>query len=325
MKKVIIPLFCLLFIGLTLYFLDPITNKIVEKIEDEKPLVVLNGNTYTKDKSYKYVALTEEYIPYSYQDLLNIYYSAINSGWDQFTFYCPSEYTNCLSDTEKISGDELILTHLNNYVHPFNSFTNIKTSMKETGEITIYIYYLYTKEEIDKINTKVDSLMKSLMNKDFEDDYEKIKVVHDYIVNNTKYDVERNEGTSQKYNSYTAYGPLFDGLATCNGYTDLMAIFLSKMGYDNYKIATTPNEISYSSTGHIWNAVKIYDKKENIWKWLHIDLTWDDPVSNDGKDYLFHKYFLVSTSEMQEADKGETVIEEHNFNKMFYLEFNERS
>ena len=38
--------------------------------------------------------------------------------------------------------------------------------------------------------------------------------------------------------SYNAYGPLFNHLATCNGYTDLMAIFLTKMGYENYKIAS---------------------------------------------------------------------------------------
>ena len=92
--------------------------------------------------------------------------------------------------------------------------------------------------------------------------------------------------------------------------------FLSKLGFNNYKIATTPNEISYKSTGHIWNAV-YYDNK-----WVHIDLTWDDPVSKDKKDYLFHTYFLVTTEAMKEADEGETVIEEHNFNPLFYLEFN---
>lgn len=95
-----------------------------------------------------------------------------------------------------------------------------------------------------------------------------------------------------------------------------MAIFLTKMGFDNYKIATTPDEISYSATGHIWNAVKVNDE------WLHLDLTWDDPVSNDGKDYLFHTYFLKTTEEVKDADDGETVIEEHNFNSLYYLEFN---
>ncbi len=316
MKKILIPFLCVLCIGVVLYYIDPITNKIVDKVNEKQPLVILPSNEFTKKNSYQYVAISEDYTPYSYQDILNIYYSVINNGWDQFTFYCPSEYADCLKDIEAISGDELILTHLNNYIHPFNSFTNVRTSIKESGETTIKIFYLYSEEEKATINHKVNEIMKEVLTNDMEA-YDQIKAIHDYIINNANYDVERNEGISTKYQSHIAYGPLFQGYATCNGYTDLMAIFLSKMGYDNYKIATTPDEISYSSTGHIWNAVKFEGQ------WLHIDLTWDDPVSSDGKDYLFHTYFLVTNEEMQEADQGDTVIEEHNFNKLYYLEFNE--
>ena len=146
-------------------------------------------------------------------------------------------------------------------------------------------------------------------------DYEKIKSIHDYIINNTKYDVERNEKGESSSESFKATGLLKDHLATCNGYADTMAIILSKLGYNNFKVATTPEEISYSATGHVWNAVFI----DNEWK--HLDLTWDDPVSSNGLDYLYHKYFLVSNEEMAEADKGDVVIEEHNFNKLVYLEF----
>lgn len=315
MKKLLIPTICIFFVLLSLIFLDPLTNSIAKIISNEPTLVIENSNEYTKDTDYLYVQRTKDYIPYSYQDLLNIYYSVINNGWNQFTFYCPKEYTNCLNDISNISEDELILTHLNNYIHPFNSFTNIRTSINENGEITLYIYYLYNEDEIKIIDEKTDELLNNLITSDM-DDYTKLKTIHDYIINNVKYDVERNEENSSDYSSYTAYGPLFEGYATCNGYTDLMAIFLTKLGFNNYKVATTPDEISYSSTGHIWNAL-YYDNS-----WVHIDLTWDDPVSSDQKDYLFHTYFLVTTEAMEEADKGETVIEEHNFNKLFYLEFN---
>ena len=315
MKKLLIPTICIFFVLLSLIFLDPLTDSIAKIISNEPTLVIENSNEYTKDTDYLYVQRTKDYIPYSYQDLLNIYYSVINNGWNQFTFYCPKEYTNCLNDISNISEDELILTHLNNYIHPFNSFTNIRTSINENGEITLYIYYLYSEDEIKIIDEKTDELLNNLITSDM-DDYTKLKTIHDYIINNVKYDVERNEENSSDYSSYTAYGPLFEGYATCNGYTDLMAIFLTKLGFNNYKVATTPDEISYSSTGHIWNAL-YYDNS-----WVHIDLTWDDPVSSDQKDYLFHTYFLVTTEAMEEADKGETVIEEHNFNKLFYLEFN---
>ena len=314
-KNIITLIICLLFIGLTIFIIDDISSTIALFVSHEPDLVINEKNDYAKNNDYLYVQRTDTYIPYSFQDILNIYYSAINNGWTEFTFYCPEEYSSCINDVSKISSDELILTHLNNYVHPFNSFTNVKTSINENGEINLTISYLYNEEEIHSIEEKVDEIINKIITNDM-DDYDKIKTVHDYIVNNTKYDVERNENDDSNYNSYTAYGPLFDGYATCNGYTDLMAIFLYKLGFDNYKIATTPGEISYSSTGHIWNAVYFEGK------WLHIDLTWDDPVSSDNKDYLFHTYFLVSTDAMKEADKGETVIEEHNFNSLYYLEFN---
>lgn len=315
MKKLIIPIICIILIAITVVFLNPLTDTFAEIVSSEPELIIKENNNYTKDIDYLYVQRIDDYIPYSYQDLLNIYYSVINNGWDQFTFYCPEEYTKCLNDVSQISSDELILTHLNNYVHPFNSFTNVKTSINENGEINLTIEYLYTDAEISAINTKADEILATILTNEMND-YEKIKTIHDYIVNNVKYDIERNEENDSKYNSYTAYGPLFEGYATCNGYTDLMAIFLTKIGFNNFKVATTPDEISYSTTGHIWNAVYLNDE------WLHIDLTWDDPVSSDGKDYLFHTYFLVSTEAMKEADQGETVIEEHNFNPLFYLEFN---
>ena len=315
MKKLIIPIICIILIAITVVFLNPLTDTFAEIVSSEPELIIKENNNYTKDIDYLYVQRTDDYIPYSYQDLLNIYYSVINNGCDQFTFYCPEEYTKCLNDVSQISSDELILTHLNNYVHPFNSFTNVKTSINENGEINLTIEYLYTDAEITAINTKADEILATILTNEMND-YEKIKTIHDYIVNNVKYDIERNEENDSKYNSYTAYGPLFEGYATCNGYTDLMAIFLTKIGFNNFKVATTPDEISYSTTGHIWNAVYLNDE------WLHIDLTWDDPVSSDGKDYLFHTYFLVSTEAMKEADQGETVIEEHNFNPLFYLEFN---
>lgn len=319
MKNIITIILCSILIGITFYYLNPLTNKLSNIISKTNTLVINEANNYKKNNSYLFVSLTDDYIPYSYQDILNIYYSVINNGWSQFTFYCPSEYKDCLEDVEKISGDNLILTHLNNYVHPFNSFTNVQTLMKESGEITLNVYYLYDEEKIKMIDNKVNELLNSLITKDMSD-FDKIKTVHDYIINNVKYDVERNEENTSKYNSYTAYGPLFEGLATCNGYTDLMAIFLTKMGFNNYKIATTPEEISYAATGHIWNAVYVQDEEGNF-SWRHLDLTWDDPVSSDGKDNLFHDYFLVTTEGMHSADNKGTAIEEHNFNPRYYLEF----
>ena len=62
-----------------------------------------------------------------------------------------------------------------------------------------------------------------------------------------------------------------------------------------------------SSESHIWNAVEIDNK------WYHIDLTWDDPVVDDGKDYLKHDYFLVTTKELVEKEKTQHVFNQKRF------------
>lgn len=311
----ILALSCCIIILICVFNIDKISNKLINLLDNKPSVVILPGNDYSKNNNYKFVSLSKDYIPYSHNDLLNILYSAINNGWEQFTFYCPSEYTECLKDIEQISEDSLLLTHLNNFVHPFNSFTNIKTSISESGEINLTISYLYTKEEEDYIINEVRKIIKDNIKDDLSD-YDKIKILHDYIINNTKYDVTRNETGQSDYESFKASVLLKEHIATCNGYSDIFAIILSELGYNNYKIATTPEEISYESTGHVWNAVYLDNK------WVHVDLTWDDPVGKDNIDYLYHKYFLVTNDEMAEADKGEVKIEEHNFNKLIYLEFN---
>ena len=316
MKKHIVKFICLIIIILSAIYYKDISDYLANLISNNQTVSIAKSNEYTKKYDLLYIKNTKDYIPYSYDDLLNILYSTINNGWEEFTFYCPKEYEDCIKDASILSKDELNLTHLNNFVHPYNSFDVIKTSISDSGEITLKIKYLYSIDDINKINEKINELIGKLYKKS-DDDYANIKRIHDYIINNTKYDVERNDKKDSKYNSFSAYGPLFEGYATCNGYADLMAIFLSKLGYENYKIATTKEEISYESNGHVWNAVKIKDK------WLHLDLTWDDPVSTDGRDYLYHKYFLVNNEELKKADSGSVNVEEHNFNKSIYLEFNE--
>jgi len=314
MKKIIIPFICITLILYTTFNADKISSYIANKIGDNQKLIIEDGNEYTKSEGFKYVDISKDFVPYSYNDLLDIIYTTINNGWKTFTFYCPSEYTACINDMEKISNDDLTLTHINNFVHPFNSFTVLNTTIYESGEITLKVNHLYTDEQIKAINTEVDRIMNLIIDNN-DSTYDKIKTIHDYIINTTKYDETENE-EDEKYASSLAYGTLFDHYARCNGYTDTMAIFLTKLEIKNYKIATTQEDISYESTGHVWNAVYLDEK------WLHLDLTWDDPVSEEGKDYLHHKYFLVTTDEMRTSDEGNIEIEEHNFKKNIYMEFN---
>lgn len=312
-KNILLPLCCCLFLVFLLTQTSKISNLLTKVIEPKEQTMLKEKSPYTKQDNFLYVQNATSFLPLSKDDLKNIFYTIVNSGWKSFTFYCPTEYTACISDMKELSQNQDVLTHINNYVHPYLSFSNIKTSISENGEITIQVDYLYQEKQILAIEKELDLYM-STQNSN-EEVYDKIKDFHDYIINKTKYDINRNEVGSSTYSSYIAYGPIIEGYATCNGYTDIMAIFLSRLQIKNYKIATTPAKNQSSTEGHVWNAVYINNE------WVHLDLTWDDPVSKNGEDYLQHKYFLITNEELKKADEGEVEVLEHHFNSAYYREF----
>lgn len=265
---------------------------------------ITDVNEYYRDYNFKFVQNIKDKVPVNYQDLLNVYYTVINSGKDSYTFYCPkNEYDNCLNDVESIANDQTLLSNINNYVHPYNQFSHIETEFDNLGKVNIIIQRPYTKDDIKKINKKVDEIYNELYNDNlsYEDN---IKILHDYIVNNTKYDSDRSDNNIINYRSDIAYGPLFEGYAICGGYTDLMQLFLEKMGLKSFRV---------SSYMHIWNAVKINDK------WYHIDLTWDDPVMSDGSTNLLHDYMLIDTNRLLELEKSQ-----HKFDQDVFIEVKEK-
>lgn len=295
MKKTISLIICILISLLVLINIDSISNKIALFLENNKKVAIPSPNDYYKNYDFKFVQESNQYVPYSYQGLLNIVFSTLNNGWDTFTFYCPDEYTDCLKDMNEISNDTTLLSNINNYVHPYNTYSKIGIVSNNTGEITINITKLYSDSDIEKINKGVDDIITKYIKSDMSDD-DKLLVIHDYIINNTRYDINKSNDAS-----YTALGPLFNGTAVCSGYADLMAIFISKFGLKNYKVA---------SNTHVWNAVLVNGE------WLNIDLTWDDPITKDSDvDTLQHDFFLVNTKKLLEFD-----TKDHKFDTTVYQE-----
>lgn len=284
---------------------DTLSSRFKDILRIHPELVIKTGNEYQKDDSFLFVKQVDSYTPYNYEELKNIFYSVLNQGWNEFTFYCPVEYQECLNDVADISYDKLLLSNINNFVHPYNSYTSIKTLFDETGEITIKVTHLYSNEEIDRIDKDIDLLIENVV-KDSMSDKEKILALHDYIINNTKYDIERanSETNSSEYDSARILGVLYDHYAICSGYADLMAVILEKLNIPNYKI---------SSETHVWNALYLDNE------WWHLDLTWDDPISTSGKDILDHSYFLIDSKTLRELDAG---IKDHIYDKDIYMEVN---
>lgn len=298
-KRIISFFISIIVIVVIILNLGFIKDKFLELTDLNKRIEIKEGNGYQKNYDFISLQQVESYIPYNYDELINVFYSILNQGWEEFTFYCPEEYTNCLNDVAEISYNDVLLSDINNYVHPYNGYSSIKTLYDDTGKVTVQIVHIYNDLEIAQIEEAINTIMSRNIN-DSMSDVEKIKKLHDYIINSTIYDSKKEDGSP--YDSTRMTGLLFEHYSVCSGYTDVMAVMLEKLGIKNFRVA---------SSEHIWNAVYINGE------WLHLDLTWDDPIVSSGKNILDHSYFLINNTTLDKLDKKE---KQHVFDKSFYIE-----
>lgn len=62
--------------------------------------------------------------------------------------------------------------------------------------------------------------------------------------------------------------------------------------------------LSMTSESHAWNKVRLYGN------WYEVDCTWDDPVSADGKQYLFYDFFDRSEEYLNSQDSASAHVSE---------------
>lgn len=281
---------------------DNITHKYYE-YTIEKQYRNSPTNEYFLEDNFTYVNNYIDTGIHNKEELINFIYFTLNSGINYLERYIDINYSNYNNDIKALTyndgaGFKETISILNNFVHPYNSSNNIKLTYGGNYTLGITVNKAYTEEEITEINKIVDKVIEEKINNNTPP-REKIKLIHDYIIDNTEYDklkYENKEDTT--YKSNTAYGVLIEGYGTCNGYADAMTIFLNKMNIINYKI---------SNEEHIWNLVHLDGK------WYHLDLTWDDPISeiNINRD----TYFLITTETLEQLND-----ETHSFNKQIYKE-----
>lgn len=301
MKKLLWFLFFIT-LGLAIWKKDLITQFVVQElIFDDYNKEIIN-NQYHKKDEFILVQETESFKPGNKEDFNNIFYTILNSGMSDFSFYCMFGYDECANDFNDYIQNSNYVEAINNYVHPYNSFDNISVTVNNFNKIEIHIDKLYTDSEINFINQTIDNFINNNVKSNMSD-VDKIKIFHDYIINHTKYDNNYDLYTDKDNyptHPYNAYGLLTEKKAICSGYTDAMAIYLNKLGIPNYKIA---------SDEHIWNYVYVNNR------WYHLDLTWDDPVTKNNTNMLIYDFFLINTRELLNHEKTQ-----HNYDKTLYLE-----
>lgn len=293
---------------LVLIYHKDISNYVLHNyIYNKNATITIEKNEYSKNIDYEFVKTTDDFLAKDYQHLLNIFYTILDSGESTFYFYCDDKYEDCITDINNLiphDNSQSFLSEINNFVHPYNSYKLVTITTNNFGKVTVQITKQYNNDNIKYVNQELDKIIATIKKENMSDK-DLILAFHDYIINYTQYDIDRAENMNdviyKDSTTHTAYGLLENRKALCGGYSDLMSIFLSKLGINNLRI---------SGDNHVWNLLYLDE-------WLHLDMTWDDPVTNTGEAFLIHDYFLITTNELSKADSIE-----HKYNTNIYIEAN---
>jgi Uncharacterized protein involved in cytokinesis, contains TGc (transglutaminase/protease-like) domain len=140
--------------------------------------------------------------------------------------------------------------------------------------------YLETAEQTAEVNKKMKEVFKKLNIQD-KSVYDKIKLIHSYIIKTSDYDISANQNT--------AYDCLIKGKSACQGYAALTYKMMTEAGVPCRIISGTGQ-----NEPHAWNIVKL----DGLW--YNIDCTWDDPVGAVEPGYVGYDYFLKSNYEFKD-------------------------
>ncbi|MCM1132308.1 MAG: hypothetical protein NC340_02440 [Ruminococcus flavefaciens] len=164
-----------------------------------------------------------------------------------------------------------------------NGYTLTTSAVK--SEIRINVTDNYSSAELESMYAELIECADRLVNQIPQglDDYGKVVFVHDYIINNTTYDTAGAE-TDDKGLWCTAYGCLVQGSAICQGYAEAFQYIMNRLGIEGGICRGN------STQGrHAWNYVLLNGK------YYWIDVTWDDPVPEQGRtETLLHTYCLIN-------------------------------
>lgn len=286
-----------IFLVTILNFYPEESKEFMYNLFNKEEYIIAVANDYYLEGNFEYVQNWTDDVSNKKQ-LLNYIYHVINTGSQYADGECTEDYTSCITDLNEIANNEETLSLINNFVHPYNSFKTISFTYNNKGKFSLIIEHIYNDEEIASINYIIENKINEMITESMTTE-EKIKKVHDFIIDSTKYDSLKTDNIyDETYKSNTAYGVLIQGYGICSGYSDTMSIFLNALDIENYKI---------SNETHIWNLVHINGV------WTHLDTTWDDPISDQNLNR--DTYFLISYDELT------TLADEtHNFNKTIYKE-----
>lgn len=169
-----------------------------------------------------------------------------------------------------------------NYDHPeffwINSFT-----MKTIDDDIVGVKYNIP-ENIEAINNKINEKASAVLSKtaSFYRQYDKIKYIYDWIVNNVEYKDTENDQNIQSV--------FLEGKSVCAGYSRAFQYLCVKAGISCTYISGKLT----NGESHAWNLVFL----DGNYYW--VDVTWGDPLYSENIETapISYNYFCVSDKDL---------------------------
>lgn len=162
-------------------------------------------------------------------------------------------------------------------------FTGTYEKNNDVVEIVTY--------DIDRYSAKCLTRMP-----EYDTDYEKVKYIYEYIIDNTEYDLEAEDNQN-------ILSVFKDGKSVCQGYAKATQYLLNKSGIPCLLVTgTAKNE------AHAWNIAYVDGK------WTSIDTTWGDASyrnvsTGETWNEITYDYLCVGDEDIFDTHRYESLID----------------
>lgn len=163
------------------------------------------------------------------------------------------------------------------------SLKSYEFTLKPYEGRTYYTSTFSNRYGVEEAIAQVDQIVDDVLAEANGSVYDKVKYVHDWIVDNFEYD------TNDRKDKDNIYGAFVNKKVVCEGYAEAFKYMLNKLEIPCILVYGEGIDSNGKSEAHAWNYVKMPDNK-----WYAVDTTWDDPIYVGGGSRIFksntHKY-----------------------------------
>lgn len=201
------------------------------------------------------------------------------------------------------------------YLDVTKMYINIEKTTKITGTTyNVFIDYgneicyladgFLSKEDVEKYEARIEQVKNQiLVQLEGKSDYQKIKMVHDYLIDTIEYESDLNQS-----NIYDIYGALIERRCVCEGYAKTFQYIMNEVGIENVIVIGVATNSKNETENHAWNYVKLNEQ------WYAVDVTWDDPIITGGgplTNKAKYEYFLRGSNTMDQNHISSGKFTEH--------------